>query len=157
MRSWLIVAVLSLAPLARGQDVAPAPITIHSGNITITISVDNRPAAPPAPEPPAPVKPEPAPGAGKADADFAGASRMYIRGIPLGFRQVAGRVGTDIKVFDDLRTELEAAHKRAANGLARRLADRWAGSISGAGAITDPKPIIDSLNEAAAAMEAGLR
>lgn len=150
---------------------APAParryITLTQGDVTVSIYVDDGPAvtppptppdppSPPAPNPPDPNPPAPT-GQGATDADFAGASRMYLRGIPLGLRQVAGKVGKDVKTMDELRDEIEAARKRAGNGLARRLATRWAGSIDSSGNITNPQPIIDSLNEAAAAMEAGLR
>lgn len=154
-------------PAARAPSLSvPAgnQITVVNGNITVTISVDGYPVQPVQPVPP-PVPPAPPPvpaeppgekGAG-ADADFAGASRMYLRGIPLGLRQVAGKVGTDTKTLDELKDEIEAARKRANNGLARRLAQRWTGCFDSAGNIVKPQPIIDSLNEAASAMEAGLR
>jgi hypothetical protein len=172
MRRMLVALALAafLAPIARGQVVLrPGDRAVVRGNVTIHISVDCQPRSasrpvpplPPLPPlPPTPAEPPAEPPGGKVvgpEADFAGASRMYLRGIPLGLRQVAGKVGTDVKTLDELKDEIEAARKRANNGLARRLARRWVGCFDSAGNITDPKPIIDGLNEAARAMEAGLR
>jgi hypothetical protein len=174
MRLRLVALILaaSLAPIARGQVVLrPGDRMVVKGNVTIHILVDCEPGSPsqplpplpptPAePPPPTPAEPPAEPPGGKVvgpEADFAGASRMYLRGIPLGLRQVAGRVGTDIKTLDELKDEIEAARKRANNGLARRLARRWVGCFDSAGNIVNPKPIVDGLNEAAHAMEAGLR
>lgn len=178
MHKWLISMILAafLAPIARGQDVilhidpgASAPragrqagsdpgaaqpqVTITQGNITVSIYIDSGSASLPAPPPPPPAPT----GQEATDADFAGASRMYIRTIPLGYRQVAGKVNKDIKTIAELSDELNAARNRASNGLARRLSARWAGCFDPAGNITNPQPIIDSLNQAAAAMEAGLK
>jgi hypothetical protein len=174
MRRMLVALTLAafLAPIARGQIVLrPGDQLVVKGNVTIHISVDCQPDQPTRPVPPLPplppLPPTPAPPPTPveppdskvigADADFAGASRMYLRGIPLGLRQVAGKVGTDVKTMDELKDEIEAARKRANNGLARRLAQRWVGCFDSAGNITNPQPIIDGLNEAAKAMEAGLR
>lgn len=169
MRRQLAALILAafLAPIARGQIVLrPGDQLVVKGNVTIHVYVDcqkpppSRPVPPPNPTQPVPAEPTAGPPGGKvvgADADFAGASRMYLRGIPLGLRQVAGKVGTDIKTLDELSNAIEAARKRANNGLARRLAQRWVGCFDSSGNITNPQPIIDGLNEAAKAMEAGLK
>lgn len=113
------------------------------------------------PEPAIPVDASAIPtaqGAVSADADFAGAARMYLRGIPAGWRDVAaqvkaGKIKTDKQLWD----ALTASRRKANNGLSRRLAQRWAAVFSGDGSIVDPGEITRALIDAAVAAEAGLK
>lgn len=162
MRFGCLLPALILAPASWGQDIvirsgdshgSPPAAARDSGDsksITITITVDGNPVS----GDPGPAEP---PANGTADAGFAGAARMYIRGLPLGWRRVAGQVGNNITTVEQLNKALDDERKLAANGLARRLAARWSGAIDAGGNIIDPKPIKQSLIDAAGAAEAGIR
>jgi hypothetical protein len=132
----------------------------------VTLAVDlPGPAEPGAPVVPAgpdlptgPVEPPDAGGAVTPDQDYAGAARQYLRGLPAMLRQVAAdRRAGKIATMDQLISAIEAGRQHAADGLARRMAGRWAGAVAEDGSIAGGDVIDRSLLDAAAAMEAGLK
>jgi hypothetical protein len=125
----------------------------------VTLAVDlPGPAEPGAPVV-GPVEPPPdAGGAVTPDQDYAGAARQYLRGLPAMLRQVAAdRRAGKIATMDQLISAIEAGRQHAADGLARRMAGRWAGAVAEDGSIAGGDVIDRSLLDAAAAMEAGLK
>jgi hypothetical protein len=125
----------------------------------VTLAVDlPGPAEPGAPVV-GPVEPPPdAGGAVTPDQDYAGAARQYLRGLPAMLRQVAAdRRAGKIATMDQLISAIEAGRQHAADGLARRMAGRWAGAVAEDGSIAGGDVIDKSLLDAAAAMEAGLK
>lgn len=131
----------------------------------VTLAVDlPGPAEPGAPVVPAgpdlPTGPTAPPdgGAVTPDQDYAGAARQYLRGLPAMLRQVAAdRRAGKITTMDQLILAIEAGRQHAADGLARRMAQRWAGAVAEDGSIAGGDVIDKSLLDAAAAMEAGLK
>lgn len=170
----IIIRVGGAAPLATVGAQAPpgtmalaitpdGGITVTRENITITVTVNGKPV-PVAPDPPDPPDPPGPDESGSGDgattatgAEFAGSVRMYLRGMPVGWRRVAGQIGTNIKTMDQLTSAIESERKRAANGMTRRFATRWEGCFDPTGNIVNPDLIRNSLIEAAVAAEAGLR
>jgi hypothetical protein len=72
-------------------------------------------------------------------------------------RVAADRQAGKITNIDQLVKAIEAGRQHAADGLARRMAQRWAGAVAEDGSIAGGDAIDRSLLDAAAAMEAGLK
>jgi hypothetical protein len=125
--------------------------------------VDPDDPGPGGPVDPGPVAPAPPDAGAAVDPQFAGAVRMYLRGLPLGWRQVAGQVGANIKTDKDLYKSIEERRKLAANGMARRLAAMWVECFSatenpdGSHDIVNPALIKKGLLDSAMAAESGIK